>query len=193
VAAVRFAVFLLRSPDERRSHAAAAVHPPTVDLQRAAELHAQGWTLRSRCGTGGSRRDGSYCRGVRHRRCPSRSRYARRARCATALPVLRNPVCSTWCPLSVATGNVRVYLTAFSASHRVVVTLKQWPLPCEARHTGFDPDVRSAETSMNRPVAIADLRRNSYSDLARPWHSVRSLSGKCWETPTPKWPAGCPG
>ena len=41
-------------------------------------------------------------------------------------------------PLDVATDNVRVYFTALSYSHRVVVTLKQWPLPCEARQIVVD-------------------------------------------------------
>jgi hypothetical protein len=56
---------------------------------------------------------------------------------ATALPLLRNPACS----------NVSVYFTALSYSHRLVVTLKQWSLPCEARQMVVDPYARSAEPS----------------------------------------------
>ena len=36
-------------------------------------------------------------------------------------------------PPSVARGNVRVYFTASSYSHRLEVTLEQRSLPCEAR------------------------------------------------------------
>jgi hypothetical protein len=49
--------------------------------------------------------------------------------------------------LSVATGNVRVYFTALSFSRRVVVTLKQWPLPCEARQMVINLRGRSADAS----------------------------------------------
>jgi hypothetical protein len=65
-------------------------------------------------------------------------------------------------PLSVATGNVRVYFTALSYSHRVVVTLKQWPLPCEARQMA-SLSMAGAPSFQNRPAAVAGLRRNGYS------------------------------
>jgi hypothetical protein len=48
---------LLSSCSGLLKHAAANARPPsptTVDVQHAAELYAQGWTLRSRCGTDGS-------------------------------------------------------------------------------------------------------------------------------------------
>jgi hypothetical protein len=81
--------------------------------------------------------------------------------------------------LSVATGNVRVYFTALSFSRRVVVTLKQWPLPCEARQMVINLRGRSADASRIVWARVADLRRNSYSVryslLVRRRHSVKIM------------------
>ena len=119
--AVRFAVFLLRSPEAGRSHDAAAVTIPplTFNVRQSctprvglcavdvAQVAAAAMLLLP---------------GVRHRRCPnccSRCCALAERDAATAIPVLRNPACSTWVPLSVATGNVRVY---FTASHTATVS-----------------------------------------------------------------------
>ena len=71
---------------------------------------------------------------------------ARRARAATPTDVTEPGVLDV-VPLGVATGNVRAYFTALSYSHRVVVTLKQWPLPCEARQMVVNLRGRSADAS----------------------------------------------
>jgi hypothetical protein len=99
--AVRVAV--LRSPEACRSHDVGR-RPPFQLL--TFNVRRQVWTLRSRWGTGGSRRDGSYCRGIRHRRRPknrgrrcSRCCCVSRWRCRDRLPLLRNPACSMWCRL----------------------------------------------------------------------------------------------
>jgi hypothetical protein len=61
-------------------------------------------------------------------------------------------------PLSVATGNVRVYFTAPSCSHRVVVTLKQRSLPCEARQMVVNLGGRSTDASRSRPCWLGPGR-----------------------------------
>ena len=102
----------------------------------------------SRCGTDGSRRDGSYCRGERHRRRPNRcSRCCALAERRDRPTGVTEPDVLDVVPLSVATGNVRVYFTALSYSHRLLVTLKQWPLPCEARQMVVNLRGRSADAS----------------------------------------------
>ena len=50
---------------------------------------------------------------------------ARRAQCRDGPTGVTEPGVIDVLPLSVATGNVRVYFTALSYSHRLVVTLKQ--------------------------------------------------------------------
>jgi hypothetical protein len=91
-------------------------------------------------------------------------------------------------PLSVATGNVRVYFTALSYSHRVVVTLKQWPLPCEARQMVVDPS--GASKLPRSSGAVADLRCESHSVRYSLWRYLGATSESRWQaleflTPTP--------
>jgi hypothetical protein len=104
---------------------------------------------------------------------------ARRARCRDCPTGVTEPGVLDVVPLSVATGNVRVYFTALSFSRRVVVTLKQWPLPCEARQMVINLRGRSADASRIVWARVADLRRNSYSVryslLVRRRHSVKIM------------------
>jgi len=60
----------------------------------------------------------------RGRRC-SRCCCASRGRCRDRPTAAAEPGVLDVVPLSVATGNVRVYITALSYSRRLVVTLKQ--------------------------------------------------------------------
>jgi hypothetical protein len=81
-------------------------------------------------------------------------------------------------PLSVATGNGQRQglLHRSLYSHHVVVTLKQWPLPCEARQMVVDPFARSAEASRivqaRLPICTAIVTQ-FVTHFARPRHPAR--------------------
>jgi hypothetical protein len=77
---------------------------------------------------------------------------AGRARCRDRPTGVTEPGVLDVVPLSVATGNVMVYFTALSYSHRVVVTLA---CPSHVRH-------RSGRFHQRVPAEPPDERLNSY-------------------------------
>jgi hypothetical protein len=107
---VRLLFDLLSSCSGLLKHAAAttlaAVTLPTLTFNVRRVVRPGFGPMRSRCGTGGSRRDGSEAdaydtaavqnRGRRRSWCCCTSR----GRCREALPLLRNPACSTSCRLA---------------------------------------------------------------------------------------------
>ena len=79
---------------------------------------------------------------------------ARRARCRDRPTGVTEPGVLDAVPLSVATGNVRVYFTALSYSHRVAVTLA---CPSQVDLAGFTNEYpRSPRRATNRYLPMVN-------------------------------------
>ncbi len=108
---------LLSSCSGLLEHAAATTRPPLLPLTfTCGRVVRPGLDPAQLMWAGGSRRGGSYCRGVRHAAVQNAARGAVRSPSAMPRPPYRCHGIGELdvVPLSVATGNVRVYFTALS-------------------------------------------------------------------------------
>jgi hypothetical protein len=138
---------LLSSCSGLMKHAGAttptAVTVPTLTFNVLQSCTPRVGPLRSRCGTGGSRRDGSHAEAYHTAAVQNRGR-----RCSQCCCVSRGGCRDR--PTAAAEPGVlecQCLLHRSLIQHRLVVTLKQWSLPCEARQMVVDPYARSAEPS----------------------------------------------